>query len=150
MAGVFFVQEKLSRRKAPPAEVSLAPLTENDFDTLCTWLRHRPLFDLWSQDQFRYPLDQEQLEDRFDSAMPTAPETTSTGTTSIASTPSCPPAPQPPGEETTLLQVLKPPEKLERLAFKAVTGDMRLMVAVIELSNIDRDRSRANIELGNR
>ena len=147
MAGVFFVQERLGQKKAPPLEISLAPLTEADFDTLCTWLRHRPLFELWSQEQFRYPLDQEQLEDRFDAAMPAVPEAALTGYTPTASTPPCPPSPRQTGDETTLLQFLKQPEKLERLAFKAVTGEMTLMVAAIELSNIDRNRSRANIEL---
>jgi hypothetical protein len=147
MAGVFFVQERLSQRKAPAVELSLVPLTEADFDTLCTWLRHRPLFELWSQEQFRYPLDQEQLEDRFDGAMPAVPEASSTGTAATASPPPEPPPQDKPGDETALLQFLKQPEKLERLVFKAVTGEIQVMAAAIELSNIDRNRSRANIEL---
>jgi hypothetical protein len=147
MAGVFLMQESFGRQRTPQVDIQLVPLTEADVDTLCTWLRHRPLFDLWSQEQFRYPLDQDQLEDRFDAARPAAPDADSTGTDSPASPPpETFPTPQP-GEETTLLQFIKQPEKLERFAFKAVSGEMQVMVAAIELSNIDRTRSRANIEL---
>ena len=108
MAGVFFVQERHHRRKTQPAEISFLPLTETDFDTLCAWVRYRPFFDLWSQGQFNYPLDHEQLQARFTSATPDNPD---------------------------------------RLAFKAVCGEMQEMVAMVELAGIDRERSRANIEL---
>jgi hypothetical protein len=87
------------------------------------------------------------LEDRFDAAIPVAPEPSSAVTPPNPSPPSGPTSADKPAEETKLLQFLEPPEKLERLVFKAVSGEMQVMVAAIELSNIDRHRSRANIEL---
>ena len=72
MASVFFVQEKFRQRNILPVEIQLLPLTETDFDTLIAWVRHRPLFELWSQGQFHYPLDYEQLQSRY---APAAAET---------------------------------------------------------------------------
>jgi hypothetical protein len=63
MAGIFFVQEKFRRRSYQSVKVVLLPFTENDFDTLISWLRPLKLFNLWSRGQFRYPLDRQQLVD---------------------------------------------------------------------------------------
>jgi hypothetical protein len=108
MAGVFFAQESYRRRSKPPLEIQFRPFTAADFDTLKRWVRYRPLFELWSQRQLRYPLDDEQLQ-------------------ALAS----------PAEDFLT----------DRLAFKAVWGQMQEMVAFVELTKIDLDRSRANIEL---
>ncbi len=61
VAGIFFVQERFRRRSVQPVKIELLPFTAADFDTLISWVHHAPLFDLWSQGEFRYPLDHDQL-----------------------------------------------------------------------------------------
>ncbi len=61
MAGVFFVQEGLHRRKRERLTFALQPFTAGDFDTLIAWVHHPQLFAIWSQGEFRYPLDHGQL-----------------------------------------------------------------------------------------
>ena len=61
VAGIFFVQERYRHRSTQPVEIELRPFTAADFDTLISWVRYGPLFDLWSQGEFRFPLDHDQL-----------------------------------------------------------------------------------------
>ena len=65
VAGIFFVQETFRRRSIQPVKIELLPFTAADFDTLISWVHHVQLFDLWSQGEFRYPLDHDQLAAHF-------------------------------------------------------------------------------------
>ncbi len=85
---------------------------------------------LWSQGQLSFPLDPEQLEDRFASAMPASAEL-------------C-------GDEAAATAPPAARAKPRQLVYKAVCGEMQEMVGMVELANIDYERSRANIESGDR
>jgi hypothetical protein len=61
MASVFLFQERYHRRSHRPVSIELLPFTGADFETLIAWVHYPQLFHLWSRDQFRYPLDQDQL-----------------------------------------------------------------------------------------
>ncbi len=131
LASLFSLQG-MRRRHEPPITINLQPLTEADFDKLVAWVRHRPLFERWSHGQMRYPLDREQLEDRFE---PAAPDSTRQET------------PEHGGDEQGLLRFLASPVKPAHLAYKAVLSETNEMVGVVELANIDHERARANVEL---
>jgi hypothetical protein len=73
MASVFLAQEMFRRRSRAPASIELLPFTAADFDTLISWVQLPQFFDLWSQGQFRYPLDHDQLAAHLDSTAGHAP-----------------------------------------------------------------------------
>ena len=64
MASIFLVQERFRRRSKSPATVELLPFTAADFNTLTCWVHDQQFFHLWSQREFRYPLDCDQLAAR--------------------------------------------------------------------------------------
>ena len=151
MAGVFLIQEDFRRRSYKPVAIELLPLAATDFDTLISWVHHSPLFDIWSRGRFRYPLDHEQLAAHVGRAADESYKSEAQardGTESeLQAT-----------DEVILLADPRPAgyagvpsgfpgESQNRLCFKAVCGEMREMVGYAELANIDREKSRASIEL---
>jgi len=148
MAGVFLIQERLARRNIVRLQISLAPLTEADFDMLCNWVHYRPLFNLWSQEQFGYPLDHDQLRDRYGGANST-PSVPDPLVADLLPANGCPAGRDEvvAAKAGAVSDAALPREQRQRIAYKAVGGEMRQMVAMVELARIDRRHSRASIEL---